>query len=76
METPKDTSFRCAFEQIPHGKMREAKNRLKEAIGIKSDAGLMFRVNGINQVKLKEAWAIEAIFRDYGIEVNWGCKKK
>jgi hypothetical protein len=77
METKtKNTSFRCAFDQVPHGKIREVKDRLKRAIGIKSDSGLMFKVNGVNQVKLLEAMEIEAVFREYGITVEWGCKKE
>ena len=56
-------------------KIREVKNRIKKAISIKSDSGLMFKVNGINQLKLSEGLEIEKIFKDYGITVEWGCKK-
>lgn len=72
----RNTSFRCAFEQVPHGKIREVKKRIKEAIGIKSDSGLMFKVNGVNQLKLLEALEIEKIFKEYGITVEWGCRKE
>jgi hypothetical protein len=69
-------SFRCALEQTPHGKYMEVKRRLKKALGIKTDAGLMFKVNGLRPVTLPQVYKVEEIFKDYGIKVEWGCQKE
>ena len=76
METiAKKPSFRCAFDQIPHGKVRQVKRELKEALGIKTDQGLYSKINGTRDTTLSQSWIIEEIFKKYGITVVWGCNE-
>jgi len=72
----KKTSFKCAYRRIPIGDIREVLNRLKVILNLKTDAPVYQYIRGDKEPKLTEAIAIEKLFLEYGIKVDWNCDEK
>ncbi len=60
------------LREVPWGRVREVKDKLSEALGIKSRAGLDNRIRGRVKHTVADCVKIEAVFAEYGIENPWG----
>ena len=69
------TSFKCAYRRIPLGEVRNFLDRMKEILNVKSDAAVYVYIRGVREPKMTEAIAIEQLFAEYGIEMNWNCEE-
>lgn len=73
MYKEKKTSFQCAYDQIPKGKVRKVLDELQKALNVKTDVNVYIYIRGDREPKLSQAIAIEKVFEKYGIKVEWGC---
>ena len=69
-------SFRCAYDCLPKNKMSEVRHKIKAILNVKSDKAVYDRIAGRTEPKISEATAIEQVFRNYGITIEWGAKIK
>ena len=67
------TSFKCAYERVAMGDKRDFLYRLKKVLNVVSDGAAYQYIRGIREPKMTEAIAIEQLFAEYGIEMNWNC---
>lgn len=65
-------SFNEGFSQVKRKDLPAVKQAIMEAIGIRTRASWLSRLNGKVEPKVSEAEAIEAIFKQYGITKVWG----
>ncbi len=72
MHYPTSKSFKKGLREVPWGRVKEAKEKLSEALGIKSRAGLDNRIHGRVDHTVADCVKIEAVFAEYGIENPWG----
>ena len=72
LEKPK-TSFQCAYERIAIGDKRDFLYQLKKVLNVVSDSAAYQYIRGVREPKMTEAIAIEQLFSEYGIAVNWNC---
>lgn len=70
-----ETSFRCAYNRIAMGDKRDFLYKLKKILNVVSDAAVYQYIRGDREPKLTEGLAIEQLFSEYGINVNWGCEE-
>lgn len=68
----KSYSFKKGYSQVQRKDSIVVRNRIMNALNIKSRPAWLTRLNGKVEPKLSEALAIEAIFREYGISEVWG----
>jgi len=67
------TSFKCAYDRIPKGDIRSVIDKLQSILNVKTDAAVYVYIRGVREPKMTEAIAIEQLFSEYGIAVNWNC---
>ncbi len=65
-------AFKKGWYQLPNGKTAEAREKIKKALSITSDATFYARMKGIPEPTISEYRSIEAIFKEYGITHPWG----
>lgn len=65
-------SFKKGWNQLRHGDIEQARNKLMDALGLTSTPPFYQRLNGKVEPKVTEAEAIERIFAEYGITEVWG----
>jgi hypothetical protein len=76
MENTNVASFRRALDEVPYGKYKEVRKRLRMALNIRTEAALNYKVRGVRPVTLPQVYEVEKIFKDYGVTVEWGCQKE
>lgn len=64
-------SFKRAFLQVKQKDAPKVKEKIMKAIGITTRSSWINRMNGLVEPKVSEAKAIEAVFKEYGIEKVW-----
>lgn len=72
MSNKQSFSFNRGYQQLPASKLKEARMRIMEALGLATDPSFYRRLRGNSEPKVSEARAIEAIFAEYGITDIWG----
>lgn len=65
-------SFKAAYVSVPRNCIGKVKRELKEIFQIISDEQIYSRINGKVEPKLRDARAVEELFKSYGIKVEWG----
>jgi len=75
LNTAGEYSFRCAYDSLPKNKLGEARRKIKEILGVKTDKAVYDRIAGKPEPKMSEAKAIELLFKSYGIKLVWGEKQ-
>lgn len=67
-------SFQKGYDQLPAGRVKEVRGELFKALGISrgSRKAFLMRLRGETEPKVREAEAIEEIFRAEGITDIWG----
>lgn len=65
-------SFKKGFDQVPHGKVKQVRDELMDALGIKTRPSWLARLRGNVEPKISEAETIERIFAKYNINEVWG----
>lgn len=65
-------SFKKGWNQVRHGDVEQARNKLMDALGLISTPPFYQRLNGKVEPKVTEAEAIERIFAENGITDVWG----
>lgn len=65
-------SFKKGWNQLRHGDVEQARNKLMDALRLTSTPPFYQRLNGKVEPKVTEAEAIERIFAEYGITEVWG----
>jgi hypothetical protein len=69
------TSFKCAYDRIPKGDVRNFLDRMKEILNVRADASVYVYIRGEREPKYTEGVAIERLFNEYGVEMNWNCSE-
>lgn len=64
-------SFKKGWEQLPIGKMKEARSRIMEALAINTRMAFLTRLNGKVEPKVTEYQKLIEIFKSYGITEIW-----
>lgn len=72
MKYPNSKSFNKGLREVPHGKIKEAAEKLKNALGITSGLGFRNRRNGKIDHTIGDCQKIEAVFAEYGVTDPWG----
>lgn len=67
-------SFKRGYDQLPAGRVQVVRGELFRALGISrgSRKAFLMRMRGETEPKVREAEAIEEIFRAEGITDIWG----
>lgn len=65
-------SFEKGWMQIKNGDIRECRDKIMNAIGIKTRVAWHNRLRGDVEPKISEVKAIESVFAEYGITEVWG----
>ncbi len=65
-------SFRMGFGQAKHQDVPKIKREIMSAIGIKTRAAWLGRLNGKVEPRVSEAETIVTIFAKYGVTDVWG----
>lgn len=65
-------SFSKGWSQVKNGDVPECRNKLMDALGIKTRAAFLNRLKGDVEPKVSEVKAIEEVFARYGIKEVWG----
>jgi len=73
IEEKQKTALQMAYDRIPKGDIRIFLDRMKEILCVKFDTSVYMYMRGEREPKLTEAIAIERLFSEYGISVNWNC---
>jgi hypothetical protein len=75
-QTSRQTSFQCAYDMVPKGKIREVLDGLQQILGVKTDVNVYTYIRGDREPKYTKAIEIERFFQKYGITVEWGREKE
>lgn len=70
-----NTSFKTAYDRIPKGDARAFIGKLRKALKVSSNVAVYPYIRGDREPRLTQAIAIERLFKEYGIVVNWGCEE-
>lgn len=65
-------SFKLGFSQVKRKDVQEVKNRIMNALGLRTRVSWYARLNGAVEPKVSEAKIIESVFADFGITQVWG----
>ena len=65
-------SFKLGFSQVKRKDVQEVKNRIMNALGLRTRVSWYARLNGTVEPKVSEAKIIESVFADFGITQVWG----
>lgn len=65
-------SFKLGFSQVKRKDVQEVKNRIMNALGLRTRVSWYARLNGAVEPKVSEAKIIESVFADFGINQVWG----
>lgn len=65
-------SFKLGFSQVKRKDVQEVKNRIMNALGLRTRVSWYARLNGSVEPKVSEAKIIESVFADFGITQVWG----
>ncbi len=63
--------FRKGLDQVPSGKLVEAKKKIWKALDVKNRQSFYAYRDGITEPKFTKAEALKAIFLEYGITEIW-----
>jgi len=69
-------SFKRAYRRIPKGDIRSVLDRMQNIFNVESDASVYVYIRGKREPKVTEAIAIERLFEEYGIAINWNCEEQ
>lgn len=72
MQYPTSKSFNKGLREVPHGKIKEAILKLKNALGITSYPAFRKRRNGEVDHTIGDCQKIEAVFAEFGVADPWG----
>lgn len=72
MQYPTSKSFNKGLREVPHGKIKEAIENLKNTLGITSSMGFRKRRDGKVDHTIGDCVKIEAVFAEYGVKNPWG----
>ena len=67
-------SFKLGFSQVKRKDVQEVKNRIMNALGLRTRVSWYARLNGTVEPKVSEAKIIESVFADFGITQVWGSE--
>ncbi len=67
-------SFKLGFSQVKRKDVQEVKNRIMNALGLRTRVSWYARLNGSVEPKVSEAKIIESVFADFGITQVWGSE--
>ncbi len=67
-------SFKLGFSQVKRKDVQEVKNRIMNALGLRTRVSWYARLNGTVEPKVSEAKIIESVFADFGITRVWGSE--
>lgn len=65
-------SFQKGWGQVTVGQAKEVKAEIMLKLGIKANSNWLQRLKGNVEPKISEAYAIESVFKKYGIKDIWG----
>lgn len=72
MQYPTSKSFNKGLREVPHGKIKEAREKLKSALGITSALGFRKRRDGLVDHTVDDCIKIERVFAEYNVKQPWG----
>jgi len=67
----KTRGFRAGYNQIPHGKIKEVKAKIMEALGVNNPVSFSRYKTGKVDMKISQAEAVMAVFENYEIFEVW-----
>ncbi len=65
-------AFKKGWDQVPKGKAKDVKRRIKAALGITSDGAFYARMKGTPEPTVSQHREVSDIFRKTGITDPWG----
>lgn len=65
--------LREAYLKVPRGKIAEFRERAKDIFGVTSDQAFWGRIRNGNEPRVSQGKALEELFKEYGVELNWHC---
>lgn len=66
-------SFKKGWSQVQQREVATVREKLMEALNLKTRMAFLNRVNGLVEPKISEHEAIERIFKEHGIKDVWGA---
>lgn len=72
MSNKQSFSFNRGYQQLPVSKLKEARMRIMEALGLVTEPAFYRRLRGGIEPKISEYRAIENVFHSFGITDIWG----
>lgn len=68
----KNFSFKKGYRQLTVEQIPKVREKICEALKLAEVTSFYPRLHGKVEPKISEAWAIEAVFAEYGITDIWG----